>query len=218
MAPLPPRDQRHLWLYYQVDGYTKEIVHDFEQRLQTIFERQVNRVHILYFEGLTPDRRQDLTERLRIVYTRDDGHEEMAEGGFEAYWLGSNRVIPNQGDLSGYWIEIYSNKDFLRSAPSYTYIRDLVRRLYHRLISYSISRRGPAPKKPAAAPAALGGAKDSLDIDEGAQAIPASIHAPLPPPPATVIDRHMSSVRIESRATRSSNSNILIMNVELKAP
>ncbi|GKD05358.1 hypothetical protein Tco_1180332, partial [Tanacetum coccineum] len=38
MAPLPPRDQRrHLWLRYQVEGYTKNIVHNFEQRLETIF-------------------------------------------------------------------------------------------------------------------------------------------------------------------------------------
>ncbi|GKA62845.1 hypothetical protein Tco_0762364, partial [Tanacetum coccineum] len=40
MAPLPPCDQRHLWLCYQVKGYTKVIVHDFEQRLETIFRRQ----------------------------------------------------------------------------------------------------------------------------------------------------------------------------------
>ncbi|GJX12822.1 hypothetical protein Tco_0204580 [Tanacetum coccineum] len=60
---------------YQVEGYTKEIVHDFEQRLETIFGRQVNQVHILDFEGLTPDMRQDLAERLRMVYTGDDGHK-----------------------------------------------------------------------------------------------------------------------------------------------
>ncbi|GKD51157.1 hypothetical protein Tco_1280133 [Tanacetum coccineum] len=75
MAPLPPHDQRHLWLRYQVEEYTKEIVHDFEQRLETIFGRQVNRVHILDFEGLTPDIRQDLAERKRMVYTRDDRQE-----------------------------------------------------------------------------------------------------------------------------------------------
>ncbi|GKE02711.1 hypothetical protein Tco_1390694 [Tanacetum coccineum] len=80
MEPLPPRDQRHLWLRYQVVGYPKEIVHDFEQRLKTIFSRQVNRVYILYFEGLTPDMRQDLAERMRMVYTRDDGHEIQDQG------------------------------------------------------------------------------------------------------------------------------------------
>ncbi|GJT26980.1 hypothetical protein Tco_0907255 [Tanacetum coccineum] len=75
MAPLLPHDQRHLWLHYQVVGYTEEIVYDFEQRLETIFRRQVNRVHILDFEGLTPDMRHNLVERLKMVYTGDDGDE-----------------------------------------------------------------------------------------------------------------------------------------------
>ncbi|GJS98323.1 hypothetical protein Tco_0819493 [Tanacetum coccineum] len=68
MAPLPPHDQRHLWLRYQVEGYTEEIVHDFEQRLKTIFGRQVNRVDILDFKGLTPDMRQDLVKRMRMEF------------------------------------------------------------------------------------------------------------------------------------------------------
>nr|GFA73788.1 reverse transcriptase domain-containing protein [Tanacetum cinerariifolium] len=33
-----------------------------------------------------------------------------------------------------------------------------------------------------------------------------------------VIDRHRKSVKIESRAARSSNSSILILNVKLEAP
>ncbi|GJT40362.1 reverse transcriptase domain-containing protein [Tanacetum coccineum] len=36
MAPLPDADQRHPWLRYQVEGYTKGIVHSYEQRLKTI--------------------------------------------------------------------------------------------------------------------------------------------------------------------------------------
>ncbi|GJS76099.1 hypothetical protein Tco_0725980 [Tanacetum coccineum] len=113
----------------------------------------VNRVHILDFEGLTPDMRQDLAKRMRMVYTGDDGQdiielrverllgssnrylllslglhiaEEMAEDGFGAYWLGSERLIPDKGDLSDYWVEVSSGRDFLRGAPSYTYIRDPV--------------------------------------------------------------------------------------------
>ncbi|GKF16469.1 hypothetical protein Tco_0061387, partial [Tanacetum coccineum] len=120
--------------------------------MEMIFSRQVNRVHILDFEGLTPDMRQDLVERMRMVYTRDDGQElggarrsmtwrqyilamglntaeEMAEDRFRAYWLGSERLIPDKGDLSDYWVEISSSRDFLRGAPLYTYIRDPVRRL-----------------------------------------------------------------------------------------
>nr|GEW92576.1 hypothetical protein [Tanacetum cinerariifolium] len=144
-----------------------EIVHDFEDRLETIIGRQVNRVRVLDFEGLTPEMRQDLAERLWMAYTGDDGHdifmshtwrmlfkiraplvrefileffstcrigseigldvadslcfqlggarrsmtwrqfilapglhttEEMAEDGFDAYWFGSERVIPDKGD------------------------------------------------------------------------------------------------------------------------
>ncbi|GJW06084.1 hypothetical protein Tco_1568507 [Tanacetum coccineum] len=143
MTPLPPRDQRHLWLRYQVEGYTKEIVHNFEQRLETIFGRQVNRVHILDFEGLTPDMRQDLVERLRIVYTGDDGHEMgLDAAGTLCFQLGGSRH-------SMTWIqfilalglhtteEIAEDKfraywKFLRGAPSYTYIIDLVQILCHR--------------------------------------------------------------------------------------
>ncbi|GJS74859.1 hypothetical protein Tco_0707700 [Tanacetum coccineum] len=199
MAPLPPRDQRHIWLRYQVEGYTEEIVHDFEQRLETIFGRQVNRVHILDFEGLTPEMRQDLAERMRMVYTRDDGQEvfvshawrrlfgiraplvqeflleffstcrigdgmgldvvgtlcfhlggarrsmtwrqfilaldlhtveETAEDGFRAYWLGSERLVPDKGDLSDYWVEISYGMEFLRGAPSHAEGRKSDARLF----------------------------------------------------------------------------------------
>ncbi|GJS68941.1 hypothetical protein Tco_0683506 [Tanacetum coccineum] len=51
MAPLPPRDQIHPWL------------------------RSVNRVHVLDFAGLTKEMRPTLAGRLRMVYTRDKGHE-----------------------------------------------------------------------------------------------------------------------------------------------
>ncbi|GKC22754.1 hypothetical protein Tco_1024904 [Tanacetum coccineum] len=76
MAPLPPRDQGHLWLRYQVVGYTEEIVH--------ILSRGLRR----YSGG-------------RFAYT-----EEMEEDRFEAYWLGSERVIPDKGDLSEYWARV----------------------------------------------------------------------------------------------------------------
>ncbi|GKE06217.1 hypothetical protein Tco_1398235 [Tanacetum coccineum] len=49
-----------------------------------------------------------------------------------AYRLGSERSNPDKGDLSDYWVEISFGRDFLRGAPSYTYIRDPVRRLCHR--------------------------------------------------------------------------------------
>ncbi|GKE92930.1 hypothetical protein Tco_1574025, partial [Tanacetum coccineum] len=58
---------------YEVEGYTEEIFHDFEGRLDTIFGRQVNRVHILDFKGLTEEMRETLTSRLRMLYTRTEG-------------------------------------------------------------------------------------------------------------------------------------------------
>ncbi|GJS00916.1 hypothetical protein Tco_0317424 [Tanacetum coccineum] len=75
MAPLPHYNLRHPWLKYQVEGYTEDIVHDFERRIKTIWDRSVNRVHILDFEGLTPEMRQDLAMRLRMVYTSEDGQQ-----------------------------------------------------------------------------------------------------------------------------------------------
>ncbi|GJR04947.1 hypothetical protein Tco_0527931 [Tanacetum coccineum] len=41
-----------------------------------------------------------------------------------------------------------------------------------------------AKRQPVDAVAALGGAEDAPDVDEGAQAVPAPIHAPPPPSPA----------------------------------
>ncbi|GJV81947.1 hypothetical protein Tco_1517817 [Tanacetum coccineum] len=241
METLPPRDQRHLWLRYQVEGYTDEIVHDFEQRLEMIFGRQVNRVHILDFEGLTSDMRQDLAERPRMVYTRDDGQEVFVshawrrlfeirapldpstfssalagsvvrwgdgKDGFRAYWLGSERVIPNKGDLSDYWVEISCDRDFLRGSPSYTYIRDPVRRLCHRQAEgrkssarlsggYFIRRLAHHfglvndERQPDTAAGAPRAAEDAPGVDEGAQAGPAHVQAPRPLPPLPDVGRTM---------------------------
>nr|GEZ43251.1 hypothetical protein [Tanacetum cinerariifolium] len=117
----------------KVEGYTEEIVHDFEDRFETIFGRQVNRVQVLDFKGLTLEMRQDLAKRLRMFILALGFHtaKEMAKDGFEAYGLGSERVILDKGDLSDYRIEISFDMDFLRATPSYTYIKDSLQRLYH---------------------------------------------------------------------------------------
>ncbi|GKC85230.1 hypothetical protein Tco_1140947, partial [Tanacetum coccineum] len=60
---------------YTVEGYTEDIVHNYEQRLETIWGRSVNRVHVLDFDDLTPDMRHDLAVRLRMVYTGGDGQQ-----------------------------------------------------------------------------------------------------------------------------------------------
>nr|GEW76733.1 hypothetical protein [Tanacetum cinerariifolium] len=68
IAPLPPRDQRHPWLRYQVEGYIEDIMHKYEQRPETIFGRSVNWVYVLDFAGLTMEMKQTLAGRLRMVY------------------------------------------------------------------------------------------------------------------------------------------------------
>ncbi|GJR59076.1 hypothetical protein Tco_1501238 [Tanacetum coccineum] len=156
MAPLPHHNMRHIWLRYQIEEYTEGIVHDFERRLDTIWDRSVNRVHILDFEGLTLEMRQDLAVRLRMVYTGEDGHTckmSDTEMGLDVadtlcFQLGgSERIDPDKRDLRDYWIEISSDRDFLGPAPSYVHIRDPVRRLCHRMIACTISGRGQGARR-----------------------------------------------------------------------
>ncbi|GKC92308.1 hypothetical protein Tco_1157750 [Tanacetum coccineum] len=162
MAGLPPRAQRYLWLRYEVKGYTKEIVQDYEQRLATIFSKQVNRVHILDFEGLTEEMRQGLTDRLRMIYTRAEGQvlftrhawrrlfeiwrplvrEFMLEF-FSTCSISDTEMGLDIADTLLFQLD----GDFLGVAPSYTLIRDPLRRLCHRLLPLNISVRAQEPKK-----------------------------------------------------------------------
>ncbi|GJW48052.1 hypothetical protein Tco_0079698 [Tanacetum coccineum] len=91
--------------------------------------------------------RRSMTWRQFILALGLHTAEEMAGDGFEAYWVDSLRGIADKGDLSDYWARISSDADFLRVVPSYTYIRDPLRILCHRLIAVSISGRGRAPEK-----------------------------------------------------------------------
>ncbi|GKE06621.1 hypothetical protein Tco_1398639 [Tanacetum coccineum] len=70
-----PRDQRNPWLRYQVEGYGKDIIHSYEQRLETIWGRSVNHIHVLDFVSLTEGMRQAVGDRLSMVYTGDEGQE-----------------------------------------------------------------------------------------------------------------------------------------------
>ncbi|GKE63829.1 hypothetical protein Tco_1514196 [Tanacetum coccineum] len=147
MAPLPAVDQRHPWLRYQIKEYTEEIRRtemrqDLAVRLRIIYSGEGQQV----FASHTWRRRR-MTWRQFILALGLHTEQEMAEAGFGAYWAGSDRLIPDKGDLRDYWMEISSDKCFLGPAPSYVLIRDLVRRLCHRMIAYSISGRGQAPEK-----------------------------------------------------------------------
>ncbi|GJV93707.1 hypothetical protein Tco_1541520 [Tanacetum coccineum] len=91
--------------------------------------------------------RRRMTWRQFILALGLHSEEEMAEAGFGAYWSGSERVIPDKGDLRDYWMEISSDRDFLGLTPSYVYIKDPMRRLCHRMIECSIFGRGQGAKK-----------------------------------------------------------------------
>ncbi|GJZ92567.1 hypothetical protein Tco_0664632 [Tanacetum coccineum] len=143
MAPLPTVDQIYPWLRYQIEEYNKGIRHSYEQRLETIWSRPVNRVYVLDFERLTPRDKAGSGSKIKDgVFWRGAagvremsdtemgldvadtlcfqlGGQEMVKAGFGAYWDGSNRLIPDKGDLRDYWIEISFDRDFLGLARSY---------------------------------------------------------------------------------------------------
>nr|GEV34087.1 ribonuclease H-like domain-containing protein [Tanacetum cinerariifolium] len=56
-------------------------------------------------------------------------------------------VAATKADLRDYWTEISYTSDFLTRVPSYTAIRDPLRRLCHRLIAFNIPGKGQAPEK-----------------------------------------------------------------------
>ncbi|GKE25709.1 hypothetical protein Tco_1441093, partial [Tanacetum coccineum] len=168
MAHLPAADQRHPWLRYQVKGYTEGIIHSYEQRLETIWSRPVNQVHVLDFKGLTPRMRQDLAVRLRMVYTREGQQVFVSHA-----WRRLFRIrAPLVREFILYWVmlgggwhrdNLFWYLDYTLSrrwqrqgleptrmagpAPSYVLIRDPVRRLCHKMIAYSFSGREQTPEK-----------------------------------------------------------------------
>nr|GEX70033.1 hypothetical protein [Tanacetum cinerariifolium] len=106
---LPPCDQRQLRLRYQVEGYIEEIVHDFEQRLGSIFRRHIRLIDsemgldvadTLCFQ--LGGARRSMTWRQFILALGLHIGKEMVEDRFSANCLGSARMIPDKGDLNDY--------------------------------------------------------------------------------------------------------------------
>ncbi|GKC60270.1 hypothetical protein Tco_1087868 [Tanacetum coccineum] len=167
MAPLPAADQRYPWLRYEDLAVRMSMVYSGEgqqvfvsQAWRRLFEIRTPLVREFILEFLSTCRMSDtimdldtadtlcfqlggarrrMTWRQFILALGLHTKQEMAEAGFGAYWAGSDRLIPDKGDLRDYWLQISSDRDFLGLAPSYVLIRDPVRRLCHRMIAYSIS-------------------------------------------------------------------------------
>ncbi|GJX84791.1 hypothetical protein Tco_0335565 [Tanacetum coccineum] len=138
MEPLPVADQRHPWLIYQ-DGL------HWGRWAAGICESCLE--EIVWDSSTSGGVRRRKRWRQFILALGLHTEQEMAEAGFGAYWVGSDRVIPDKGDLRDYWMEISFDRDFLGPIPSYVLIRDPIRRLCYRMIAYSILGRGQAPKK-----------------------------------------------------------------------
>ncbi|GJR76470.1 hypothetical protein Tco_0088835 [Tanacetum coccineum] len=167
MAPLLHRDLRHPWLKYQVNGYDEDSIRQtLRDRLSMVYAGDDR--HALFishawrrlFEVRAPLVREFMLEFFSTGRMSDTemgldvadilclhSEEEMAEARFGAYWSGSERVIPDKGDLRDYWMEISSDRDFLGPAPLYVHIIDPVRRLCHMMIACSISGRGQGAEK-----------------------------------------------------------------------
>nr|GEX29174.1 hypothetical protein [Tanacetum cinerariifolium] len=142
--------------------------------------------------------RRRMTWRQIILALGLHTEEDMVEVVFKAYWQGSERVIPDKGDLRDYWIEISSDRDFLRLGNQrlkglLMVTNELPLIDLHELRRLNICKRigdtwallalGP-DRQPNVTVGAVEASKDALVVDEDAQAIPAPVHAPQPPPPA----------------------------------
>nr|GEV61283.1 hypothetical protein [Tanacetum cinerariifolium] len=111
-------DNKDYMIVFDKNSFSYKIISTNDLKMD--FENDNEEVNKPLFPSPKP---KDLAKRMRMIYTRDDGQEDQGQDEVTCGW------------------------DFLRGAPSYTYIRDLVRRLCHKLISYNIFGRGQAPEK-----------------------------------------------------------------------
>ncbi|GJQ89972.1 hypothetical protein Tco_0001111 [Tanacetum coccineum] len=144
MAQLSVRAQRHPWLRYEVEGYTKEVVQNFEHRLARIFSRRVHRVQVLDFEGMTGEMGVDIDARF------DDLVLDLVTNGVLRLQLGGARRTMSWSSLFWLWVCIPLRRlTHMGSGGTRLRVlgRDPLRRLCHGLITYTIAGRGQAPEK-----------------------------------------------------------------------
>ncbi|GJV35348.1 reverse transcriptase domain-containing protein [Tanacetum coccineum] len=156
---------------------------DFEERLGRIFTRQVHRLQVFDFRVEHADAQGQVVftshawRRLFMIcgpLVRElilkffstcrfaDSVLDLDTDGTLQFQLGgvdddSSRVISSKANLRDYWTGISSAGDFLTTVPSYTTIKEPLRRLCHRLITFTITGRvvpGPGRQQDATAGAA----------------------------------------------------------------
>ncbi|GJT50786.1 hypothetical protein Tco_0976943 [Tanacetum coccineum] len=200
MAPLPPRDQRHPWLSYQVERYTEDIVHNYEQRLEMIFGRTsdtemgLDVADTLCFSKVEIDAPEKVTGiDLFYLWSMDRGTANVP------YLLAQYLFRYAEGRKSG--ARLFGGHFIGRLAAHFGLVSDeglrgllvITRELpmidLHELVRLNICERlgdmwawvapGPERKADAAvdAPKATG---DALVVDKGAPADPEPMQAPQP--------------------------------------
>nr|GEU68508.1 hypothetical protein [Tanacetum cinerariifolium] len=70
---LPPRDQRHQYLRYERLQYTDADIVNFETRLGKIYKREVHRVHVFDFGGLTDPLAEGLSSKMLMEHRDAQG-------------------------------------------------------------------------------------------------------------------------------------------------
>ncbi|GKA71547.1 hypothetical protein Tco_0777686 [Tanacetum coccineum] len=106
MAPLPATDQTYPWLRYQVEGHTEGA----KGSRMSDTKMGLDVADTLCFQLGGVKRRMTWTQFILVLGLHTE--QEMTKVGFGAYWDGSDRLIPDKGDLRDYWIEISFDKDF----------------------------------------------------------------------------------------------------------
>ncbi|GKE11629.1 hypothetical protein Tco_1415180 [Tanacetum coccineum] len=73
MAPLPPRKQRNPFLRYQGLEYTDVDIVDFEERLERIYSREIHKVQVVDFQGMSELMRDGLFAMMAMEHRDDTG-------------------------------------------------------------------------------------------------------------------------------------------------
>ncbi|GJX97530.1 hypothetical protein Tco_0353328 [Tanacetum coccineum] len=195
MAPLPSRDQRYPWLRYQVEGYAEDIVHSYEQRLEMIWGRLVNRVYVLDFAGLTKGMSGQAPEKVTgvdLFYLRsmDRGTDNILYLLAQYLFRHAERRKSGARLSGGHFIGCLAAHFGLVSDQGLRGLSVVTRELLlldlHELGRLSICERigdmwawvSPGPKRQLnTAAGALGAAEDAPAVDKGCQANPAPAFA-----------------------------------------
>nr|GEY96847.1 hypothetical protein [Tanacetum cinerariifolium] len=178
---------RYSWLRYQVERYVVDIVHSYEQRLETIWGRSVNRVHVLDFAGLA------------------DGAPEKVTGVDLFYLRSIDQETANVPHLLACDQGLRGLSMVTRELPLLDLHELGILNIYERIGDTWAWVASRPERQPDAAAGAPGAAEDAPAVDKGAQADLAPVQAPQPPPPTPkTMQQRISKLEEEVQELRRS--------------